>query len=387
MTYNTRKNKKMLLKTLGLAFLFFATGGQAYITHVDYLKHKETGHQVICLGDNHELPNDIGLGNGDIGRTEQTSIIKFAKKLHATIVLKPLFPEAYLLECFRKENENERKKRELFQEIVNIPDTDKIKSPLSYLYSHCVVNDINCVNVECRVSRTGFCEGKIRSQTLREKFERIRQIKKEIKQFNDGKMFKNIYTEELRCFSSLYLTLKRLVNNLGKLSDIPINQLITSIEDQTIILPTASSYVLANLNNNSNNSTYDPQAIAKNIKSLKTSLNIFTARFVDIYILHAIAQNKQKPIIVVASANHTKHVTQRLQKCGYIIKRSVKNESYFFYPSVLDLNKVLHDITLNSCKYYLQKIKSFFGHPWTKRIGYVTFAAAGIYTAAHWFSK
>lgn len=89
------------------------------------------------------------------------------------------------------------------------------------------------------------------------------------------------------------------------------------------------------------------------------------------HILHEIAQNKQRPLIVAAGGAHIRHVVQRLQQCGYTLKRSIGENFKTFltvgsrspklpFPSALDLETIFNNLEPTKSEYYVQKTKNFF---------------------------
>ncbi len=119
------------------------------------------------------------------------------------------------------------------------------------------------------------------------------------------------------------------------------------------------------------------------------------------HILHEIAQEKQRPIIVVTGADHTRHVVKRLQQCGYTLKRPIGENLKTIltvgsrlprrtFPSALDLETVFNNLEPTKGEYYyVQKVENFFQHPWTKRICllvYLLFLVVGI-LIARWLKK
>ena len=372
MVYNTKNSKKFLqIKTLVLPLLFFVTTAKAYIFKVDLLVNKETGQEITCLSDWHKYPDHWKrtTENENIASVQQANIITFAKELKATVLIESLPNEVYFLESL-SEKTNEKMKKLIFQGLINTSDNSKSETPLDLLYSHCVVNNIRCENVECRVTPKCFDwnTGTFRLGTLQEILDMAQKTAKKIAQFNDEEPFKKIYKEELYYFNRrLYPNLERLVKKLSKYSNMPINELAVSIKNQQITLP---------------NSINDPPIIANLIEKA----GAFPIKFVDMNILHAIAQNKQTPtIIVTAGGDHIRHVVQRLQQCGYAVKESIGQD--LIYPSTLDLKTVFNNLEQAKSNHCVQKIKNFFRHPWTKRIGCLALAAAGVYAVTHWLSK
>ena len=378
MIYNTKNSRKFLqIKTLVLPLLFFVTAAQAYIYKVDLLVNEQTGQEIICLSDWHKYPTHWKeTEKENIAREQQKAIIQFAKTLQATIVVEASAEEAFLLEYFPKHH------KKALRELAEKVGGNEIKTPLNLLYSRSIVNNIPCKNVECRITPACFDPHKKTScfQTLQEILAKAQETAEKIAQFNDEEPFQKIYKEELGNFNNLYSILEKLTTRLGELNNLPIDELATSVENQEITLKNDVLYVIANLSGNHNCSMYNLQAIAENIKHINT----FFANFVDMYILHAIAQNKQIPIIVAAGGDHICHVVQRLQECGYAIKKSTKRDTILL--SALNPKTILNNLERAKSNYYVQKIKNFFRHPW-KKIGYLALAAAGAYAATCWLSK
>ena len=184
-----------------------------------------------------------------------------------------------------------------------------------------------------------------------------------ITQFNDEE-FNKIYQEELEHFDNhLYPDFEQLVNKLDQYSDIPITELAILIKNQRITLSNDVLDIIKELDKQIILSNYASYTIKKfNIDKffdndlllavgtvVENNIDIirmqeFPNRFVDMNILHAIAQNKQVPIIVVAGGDHIHHVIQRLQQCGYVVKKSVGEEDHTICPSTLDLETVLNNL-------------------------------------------
>ncbi len=395
MIYNTKNSKNLLLKTLVLPLLFFMTAAKAYIYKVDLLVNEQTGQEIICLSDQHNYPaywrNDPEKEN--IASVQQANIIAFAKTLKATVLIESL--EALLIENLKEMNkiENERELRKLVEEKYN----NKIETPLRLLYPLCFINNIPCENVECRVTLACLDPHTrtTRSQTPQEILTQAQKTAKKIAQFNDEKPFKKIYKKELDYFNSnLYPNLEQLVKKLDILSYVPINELAESIKNQEIPLPKDVSNIISYI-------TVLEQPKLKRLRSstahlitahLIETMNIFPIKFVDMNILHAIAQNKQKSIIVVAGGDHINNVVHQLQQCGYVVKKFIEENTkkprkgYIIYPSALNLETEFNNLeqAKSNC---VQKIENFFCHPWTKRIGCLALTAAGVYAATCWLSK
>ena len=90
------------------------------------------------------------------------------------------------------------------------------------------------------------------------------------------------------------------------------------------------------------------------------------------HILHAIAQNKKTPIIVVAGSSHTNHIAKRLQQCGYTVTKSIgKNPEKGpsvgsqLFPSAVNFKTVFSNLEQVGC---IRKINNFFRHSWKKII-------------------
>ncbi len=379
MIYNTKNSKKFLLiKTLILPLLFFVTAAKAYIYKVDLLVNEQTGQEIICLNDCHFIEQDK-THNEDIMRIHRTTIIEFAKKLQATVVVESSPEEDYRLQLLLEE-ENEGKKKEIFRKLIEqvelIEQSDRRESStLRLLYAHCFTSNIPCENVECRTipacikgAHSGLAHS--RFETLAEILTKAQELEEKIAQFNDEEPFQNIYEEELDNVNNWIPILERLVSKLGESSTIPIDRLISWVKNQKIRLSDDTSYTIENLkdlvysgvyliaispetvltDNYNCYSIHNPQQIAKNIASIFRDILL---KFVDMNILHAIAQNKQNPIIVTAGGAHIRHVVRRLQQCGYAVKKSVGE--YSSYPPTLDLKTVFDNLErLQKCDYAIK---------------------------------
>jgi len=402
--------KTLLIKTLFFTLLLFATAIQAYISQVDILVNEETGQVVICLGDFHLYPahwkNDPE--KKIIAREQQKIIIKFAKECNATLLIEPLLDENPLIRNTPKEKE-----KQLFKKVLEKKADVKIESTLAFLYLHCILNNILCKNIDCRTSAECFdpITGFSRLMKPQEIVDLAQETAKRIAQFNDKKPFRNIYQKELDNFAIIFPRFKKLVEKLGDHSNTPLDKLMEQIRDGSVTFTNDTldafedfynivfslditiandivklinyiidiSHKMMNSRNITDQSHFQPNEIL----DLIWEMVAFPIQFVDMHILHEIAQEKQKPIVVVSGLIHTKHVVKRLQQCGYTLRRSIGKINNFLtlgskipeytFPSALDLETIFNNLEPTKGEYYVQKVKNFFQHPWTKRIAFFTY--------------
>ena len=377
MKYNNKNIKNFFwIKIFVLPLLFFVIATETFIDKVDILVNKETGQKIICLGDFHEHPAHWkGTESENITKTQQADIIALANKLHATILL-----EVVDLENIASQYAIKEFGRKIIPMMIKKLANTPIESVLVGLYTHSIANNIRCENVECRVSLNCFDSTRLfaRCMTPQEVFDRAEQTAKKIAKFNDKEPFKKIYKEELDNFNTVYPMFKKFLNKLDKHGNIPINELEELIKNRQIILSDDALFALVNFVNLTmpigiqidttafNHSHLQPNEIGVLISSIEG----FPDKFVDMHILHAIAQKKKIPIIVVTGSLHTGHIVKRLQQCGYKVKKSIGEDpeknlaiKSFLYPSAVNLKMGFRNLEQVG---YLRKINNFFRYSWNK---------------------
>ena len=203
-----------------------------------------------------------------------------------------------------------------------------------------------------------------------EVFDRAKQIAKKIAKFNDAEPFKKIYRKELNNFNTDCLVLKELLNKLGKHGAAPINKLRELIKNKQISLSDDALLALVifckitmPIDISTDVAIFNYSHLQPDeIDNLINWIQSFPNEFVDMHILHAIAQNEKTPIIVVAGSLHTNHIVKRLQQCNYTVKKSIEKDDPL---SAVNLKTVFSNLEQAA---YVQRSNNFFRHFWKKII-------------------
>ena len=345
----TNKNSKISLRARGfiLLFLFFMVTTKTYIQQADFFVNDKIGQKIICLGDCHVYPvHWKGTEKENVTREQQKAIIEFAKKSGAIILIEPSGKESAFFKSVCKEE-----REPVSQKVIKSNASVKVESAMHLLYPLCIVNNIPCEDIDCRVSADCWDSTTNRFLLSAQKIiDAAKKTAKAIEQFDDEQPFKKIYQKELDKFNTDFPKFKKLKNKLGKYSDTSLANLKELIRTKQIKLSDNDLHAFVSFYNknvpvdntvannikklinyaidmshkiNPRNVTNYSQPQRNRIEDLIDLTFLVFPRFLEMHILHAIAQNKKKPIIVVTGYAHADRIAQLLQQCNYRLQKSI----------------------------------------------------------------
>lgn len=283
-------------------------------------------HTIIACADYHisTQPENVAAI-----KKQQEDIIALANELGAVVVVEDVY-SGNIQEII---NDTTATIAPLPMRLNNSYDTIAIESPILYLQSRCADNEVECINVETRFSDF---------RTAANYMKYLSNKKAHILKYNDSLPFKMLYQNKL--------------SHIQKHIEEPCKELFEYLEQQKIsafdalkqqnvpMIPYLDTILTA---------LSPDQWDFKRMRyagQLTSFFLMYESLFLDLDIIHAIAQQYNKrTIILCAGSSHIDHCIQLLQELGYQVNqthgknlRKTSDGRNFEEPQAVDISQCIN---------------------------------------------